>query len=169
MKTDFSSEMFEAIEQENLARIDLLIATSSFDSRMILDGQTLLSAATNIGNKMMVELFLNAGCDPNQQDYDGTTALTFSTSTPEIAKTLIAKGAKVSFENSDLLATSLHYAAQSGDNELVKILLDRADGRTKIDLADSADNTPLEYAKEAGHSHTVELLLSYGAAQRFKD
>ncbi|PWK37213.1 ankyrin repeat domain-containing protein [Cupriavidus plantarum] len=60
----------------------------------------------------------------------------------------------------------LHYAATTGQNEVVKYLVDHA---AYIDAESPNGTTPLMMAARGGHIETVKLLLDEGADMRLKN
>lgn len=56
--------------------------------------------------------------------------------------------------------TPLSWAAQSGHDAVVKLLLDKG---TELETKDSYDQTPLSWAAQSGHDAVVKLLLDKGA------
>lgn len=69
---------------------------------------------------------------------------------------LLAKGAEVNRPG----WTPLHYAASSGHNDIVQLLLDKS---AYIDAESPNKTTPLMMAARHGHIRTVKLLLDEGA------
>ncbi|TRM67673.1 ankyrin repeat-containing domain protein [Schizophyllum amplum] len=55
--------------------------------------------------------------------------------------------------------TALHFAAEKGNEELVRMLCDLG---ADFDLADNQGNTPLHYASSWGHIPVVQLLIERG-------
>ena len=80
-------------------------------------GWDILSAA--------VELFLEAGMDPNAAGKDGKTALMVAArgGYMEIVKLLLDKGADVNAKDKKFEATSLIWAAVGGHSDVVELLL----------------------------------------------
>jgi ankyrin repeat protein len=62
--------------------------------------------------------------------------------------------------------TALHYAAASGDLDIMKLLLER---HADIDAASPTGTTPLMLAAREGQEDAVKLLLDEGADARLKD
>ena len=56
--------------------------------------------------------------------------------------------------------TPLSYAAEKGDTELCKLLLEHG---AEVNAEDKNGKMPLHLAKEEGHTETCKLLLQYGA------
>lgn len=79
----------------------------------------------------------------------------------DIAKKLIAKGASV---NNPGHWTPLHYAAASGNNEIIPILLKK---RADVNARTLRGITPLYMAARDGNADTVKLLLNAGARKDF--
>lgn len=82
--------------------------------------------------------------DPNQRDYTGRTPLQLavSCSTPEIVKCLIDGGARLVARIADG-RTALHLAAQRGNVEIIKMILERSE-------KNEAENEEKEAAKKEG-------------------
>jgi ankyrin repeat protein len=77
----------------------------------------------------------------------------------EVAKLLLAKGAKVNTK-CDRGNTPLHWAAQEGYAEIVALLL--AQG-ADVNSTNDRDWTPLHSAADGGHRDVSDLLLAHGA------
>ncbi|MDC8756963.1 ankyrin repeat domain-containing protein [Janthinobacterium fluminis] len=74
---------------------------------------------------------------------------------------LLAKGAQVNQTG----WTALHYAASAGDNDIVRVLLER---HAYIDAESPTKITPLMLAAREGQDRTVRLLLDEGADATLK-
>ncbi len=138
--------------------------------------QALLSAGANIHavkpiglsqNKLaslaFTQFLLDLGADPNGRDNNRTTALQSlafrdEPESVEIAKILIARGAKV--DDSALGPTPLFGAARSGHVEMATLLLDEGanPNQQSVEL-----KTPLSVAIENNHPAMANLLLNRGA------
>ena len=55
----------------------------------------------------------------------------------------------------------LHLAARRGNEEIVKIILDRPD--VLVDAKDSSGKTALHLASSEGHKNVCQILLNHGA------
>jgi ankyrin repeat protein len=75
---------------------------------------------------------------------------------------LLEKGAAVNRKG----WTPLHYAAAAGDNEIVKMLMDKS---AQLDALSPNGTTPMMMAARNGHILTVKLLLDAGADATLKN
>ena len=76
--------------------------------------------------------------------------------------TMVANGADLTITDADG-KTPLILAAELGKYAMISIFLEKIAG---IDAKDFAGKTALMYACENGHSHTVEVLLNKGKADK---
>ena len=84
--------------------------------------QTPLMVAVMKGSLPIVELLLGAGCNPNQQDYSGTTALMLIWDCDlEITRALINAGADVQLRNKDG-ETALDIARKKKQGKVMALL-----------------------------------------------
>ncbi|TAL53607.1 MAG: ankyrin repeat domain-containing protein [Pandoraea sp.] len=79
-----------------------------------------------------------------------------------LVKLMIAKGAEVNKHG----WAPLHYAAASGHDDIVKLLLDHS---AYIDAASPNGTTPLMMAARSDHVSTIQLLLDQGADPTVKN
>lgn len=134
------------------------------DVNALWEDQTLLSAAVQIGDAELVRLLLAAGADPNRSHPDGTTALTWC-GNAEIMALLVDAGASARHELSQRMDFfSLQRAAEDGDLERLRLLLDRGDAECQLNRW-TADLgwTPLHHAAGEGHREAAQLLIDAGA------
>jgi ankyrin repeat protein len=134
------------------------------DVNALWDDQTLLSAVVQMGNAELVRLLLSAGADPNRKHPDGTTALTWC-GNAEIMTLLLDAGASARHELGERMEFfSLQSAAEDGDVERLRLLLDRGDAECLLNrFTAGLDWTPLHHAANGGHLEAAQLLIDAGA------
>jgi ankyrin repeat protein len=104
------------------------------------------------------------GVDVNKRADNGNTALmlaAWKSNVPAI-RTLLGKGTKVNQSG----WTALHYAASVGNEEIVKMLLDK---KAVVDARAPNNTTPLMMAARSGHVGTIRILLKHGADVRLRN
>lgn len=94
----------------------------------------------------------------------GETALMFAAlmGSERVTRRLIELGAQVSKPG----WTALHYAATSGHNDLIRLLVDKS---AYLDAASPAGATPLMMAARFNHRESAKLLLELGADPTLKN
>lgn len=134
------------------------------DVNALWEDQTLLSAAVQIGDPELVKLLLSAGADPNRKHPDGTTALTWC-GNAEITALLLDAGASARHELGERMEyCSLQCAAEEGDVERLRLLLDRGDAECLLNrFTAGLAWTPLHHAVSGGHLEAAQLLIDAGA------
>jgi ankyrin repeat protein len=138
---------------------------------------SLLSYATAGGRKDMVRFLLAQGIDANDIARDGRTPLhaaVWADNKPA-AILLLEAGANVNARQDSYGYTPLMIAARQGDEEMVRILLNRQPdveavdkrGQTALMLALQHRNralaSPLMEAKDTGAQRIADLLIAHGA------
>ncbi len=88
-----------------------------------------------------------------------------------IARLLLAAGARVDTPSDGDLMTSLHYAAFHGKAEITQYFLGtmECEKQAIVNSTDSYGNTPIALAAENGHDGVVTLLLAHGAEGTIPD
>lgn len=128
-------------------------------------GETGLMLALRENSMNVFEVLLNApNIDLETKAKNGDNALMiacFKGNKPAV-EALLAKGAEVNRPG----WTPLHYAAAIGNNDIVRILLDRS---AYIDAESPNKTTPMMMAARGGHIYTVKLLLDEGADATLKN
>ena len=134
------------------------------DVNALWEDQTLLSAAVQIGDAELVRLLLSSGADPNRKHPDGTTALTWC-GNAEIMTLLLDAGASARHELGERMEFfSLQSAAEDGDMERLRLLLDRGDAECQLNrFTAGLAWTPLHHAATGGHLEAAQLLIDAGA------
>ena len=114
------------------------------------------------GDKSRVELFLEAGMNPDVRGKDSDTTALIEASYrgyTEIVQILIDKGADVNAQG-DYGYTALIAASAIGHTEIVQILIDK---NAKVNEKNNGGYTALLVASQNGHTKVVQLLLDKGA------
>ncbi|NHZ61468.1 ankyrin repeat domain-containing protein [Massilia genomosp. 1] len=124
-----------------------------------ITGQSVLILALREGANDVVNVLLDQpGIDLELAAPNGNRALmmaAFKRNKPAVLA-LLAKGAIVTYPG----WTPLHYAAASGDDEIVRILLEH---HAYIDAETPSRLTPLMIAAREGHEAAAKLLMREGA------
>lgn len=94
-------------------------------------------------------------------DGRGATLLTYARRL-EVARALVEEGARVEDEHPEDGSTSVHWAAERGDLELLELLW-TAGGESARDRYDFVGRTPLACAACGGHIEVMKLLIGRGA------
>lgn len=159
-------DFFRAVKVDDAAAIKSLLARG-LDPNLIEPerGDTGLILALREDSKKVFGLLLNAdGVDLEARALNGDTALMiacYQGNKPAV-NMLLAKGVEVNKSG----WTPLHYAAAIGNNEIVKLLLDRS---AYIDAESPNKTTPMMMAARGGHIMTVKILLDKGADATLKN
>lgn len=124
----------------------------------------LLIAAREKSEKVAKLLLDNPKTDVDILDKSGENALMFAALNKDLPllKALIAKDAEVNKKG----WTPLHYAATSGDVEIINVLLDES---AYVDAASPNGTTPLMMAARGGSVDAVNALLQGGADPTLKN
>ncbi|GLB45329.1 hypothetical protein LshimejAT787_2100890 [Lyophyllum shimeji] len=128
-----------------------------------VNGQSGLHVVAAAGLLSGAGWLLEAGSNANSRDSKGFTPLLYACQAEhtQMVRFLISQGASVnaSYFGEDI--TALHFAATSGNNELVDVLLEVG---ADIDACTRMGVTPLSLASWHGHEPIVRSLLDNGAA-----
>ncbi len=159
-------DYFQAVKLDNAAGVRSLLQRG-FDPNTVEAerGDSGLILALREEAMHVFEVLLNApGINLEVKARNGDTALmlaAFKANQPAVVA-LLAKGAEVNQPG----WAALHYAATSGNNDIVQLLLDHF---AYIDAESPNKTTPLMMAARSGHILTVKLLLDEGADATLKN
>ena len=150
-----------------------------------LGNSTSLYAASRSGSISLFEYLIDQGAEINEEDsktYNSFLYITCDEGDPlddhlDMVKYMVIRGANVNTYAPENLMTVLHVASKKGLLEVVKYLVENEDiikestedtpevkkKKANINPKDSDGKTPLDYAKEEGHTDVVTYLESQGA------
>lgn len=159
-------DFFRAVKTDDVGVVSSLLQRG-LDPNLIEPerGDSGLMVALRNNSMKVFRLLLDArGIDLETKARNGDTALMiacYGGNRPAV-EALLAKGAQVNKTG----WTPLHYAAASGNNDIVQLLLDKS---AYIDAESPNKTTPIMMAARAGHIMTVKLLLDEGADATLKN
>lgn len=158
-------DFFQAIKSDDGSAISSLLARGFDPNTVDEQGNVGLVIAIQENSMRAFSALLKApDINPDLTSPLGDTALmiaAFKANKPAVIA-LLAKGAAVNRQG----WTPLHYAAASGDNEIVKMLMDKS---AQLDALSPNGTTPMMMAARNGHILTVKLLLDAGADASLKN
>ncbi len=145
----------------NAAIVRMLLDAGAAVDLASSTGFTPLMAAAQSGHDV-VQVLLSHGVDPSISDEYGHTAMQLAIAAGDVdsVRTLIEYGAAIERTKPVEGETLLGEAAQSGNVELVLLVLAQT---TNVDQQDVDGRTPLLIASYNGHVDVVKALLSAGA------
>lgn len=159
-------DFFRAVKLDDASVVKSLLSRG-LDPNLVDEerGDTGLILALRENSLKVFDLLLNArDVDIEARAKNGDTALMIACFKGNRAAVdaLLAKGAEVNRPG----WTPLHYAAAIGNNDIVKVLLDKS---AYIDAESPNKTTPMMMAARGGHILTVKLLLDEGADATLKN
>ncbi|MCG1042397.1 ankyrin repeat domain-containing protein [Mycetohabitans sp. B8] len=157
--------MIKAVKFDDVNAVRKLLA-GGIDPNLVDAGgmPMLVLAAREKSEKVAALLADQPKTDLEKLDRAGENAMMLAALNGQIGlvKHLIEKGAEVNKSG----WTPLHYAATTGQDKIVKLLIDHC---AYIDAASPNGTTPLMMAVRGGHITTVKLLLDEGADLTLKN
>lgn len=159
-------DFFRAVKIDDDGKVRSLLARG-LDPNIVEHerGNTGLILALQEDSMNVFDALLDArGIDLDAKAFNGNNALMIACfkGNKRAVQALLEKGAQVNRPG----WTPLHYAAASGNNDIVRMLIERA---AYIDAESPNKTTPLMMAARAGHILTVKLLLDEGADATLKN
>jgi ankyrin repeat protein len=162
---EMSGEMLRATQLDYGAKVKTLIQHGEDPNSVDAHGMPLIVyAAKYKADSVVTVLADDPKTDIDALDPAGQNALMLAAINQDqpMVQALLAKDAEVNKTG----WTPLHYAASSGDDAIVKLLLDHS---AYIDAGSPNGSTPLMMAAAAGHDTTIKLLLDEGADMTIKN
>jgi ankyrin repeat protein len=140
-----------------------LLAAGGDANARLLSGETPLMEAARRGNLATVRVLLSGGADPDAREVNGgQNAMMWAIAQRHatVMEELVRRGADIN-ARSKRGFTALMFAAQQGDADCVRILLDA--GANPNDAMPRTGLTPLLIASAMGRTRAATLLLDKGA------
>lgn len=159
-------DFFRAVKIDNAGEVRSLLARG-LDPNIIEPerGDSGLILALREDSMKVFDVLVNAkDINLNLRSRNGDSALMIASykSNKRAVEKLLANRAEVNQQG----WTALHYGAASGNNDIVRMLLDRS---AYIDAESPNGTTPIMMAARGGHILTVKLLLDEGADASLKN
>ncbi len=150
------NDILEAVLDENLAAVTLLLNNDADIEAHNEHGDTSLHIAAIMGYTEIVTLLLDRGADIESQNDDGDTPLQAAAlnGQAEVVALLLDRGANIEARNNDG-STPLQVAALNRQTEIITLLLDRG---ADINAQDNDDETALNNAENREYDEIVTLL-----------
>jgi ankyrin repeat protein len=129
------------------------------------EGLTALFWPARRGHAQVVLLLVQKGADPNLKDSYGATVLHAAVENNDLSsvKILLQKGAEVDVALNRTLWTPLMIAAERGQVEIVKLLLEK---KPDLNMQNSKGLTALKIAQKKKHVQIEELITKFDAPQK---
>jgi ankyrin repeat protein len=159
-------DFFQAVKRNDVEQVQSLLLRG-LDPNIIESerGDTGLILALREGSMKVFDLLVQArGIDLEARARNGDNALmiaSYKGNAPAVAA-LLARKVEVNRPG----WTALHYAAASGSDDVVHMLLSK---RAALDARSPNETTPIMMAARGGHILTVKLLLDEGADATLKN
>lgn len=159
-------DYFQAVKADDVAVVTSLLQRG-FDPNTVepeRGDSGLVLAVREKAMKVFAVLLQARGTDVDLKINNGDTALMIAayTANKQAVAALLTKDAAVNRSG----WTPLHYAAASGDDDIVKMLLDKA---AIPDAPSPNKTTPMMMAARGGHIYVVKTLLDAGADATLKN
>ncbi|KAJ5094708.1 HET-domain-containing protein [Penicillium angulare] len=156
---DDEMPLFRAAEKGYEDIVKMLLDRGAQVEAKDRDGQTPLCRAMKNRNEAVVNVLLDRGAQMDIKYYNNETPL--STAVDREHDDIAGLLAKIEMEDIDQ-DTTLSFPIKSGNENMVKLLLDRG-ARVEPEREDRGSLTPLLLAVDRGHEGIIRLLLDRGA------
>lgn len=155
------SQLVKAVESNNFAELQRLIAADVDLNEFHYDYQTALTAAAQYERGKFVKALIAAGADVNRKNSTGWTALIWAAQrgNAEIAQMLVDAGADVDARENTFGSSALLRAARDGNIKTVEVLIKAG---ANLYQKDKHGSTAFLLAAEGGKVETVKRFLDLG-------
>jgi ankyrin repeat protein len=161
-------DFFRAVQMDDVRTVQALLPVVDPNARNPLGGEPALVIAVREGSMNVLKALLAyPATRVDATAMNGNTALmmaAYKENAPAL-EALLARGAAVNRPG----WTALHYAAASGDDAIVRLLLGRGARIDAVSPPASGAYTPLMMAAREGHQDTALLLIDAGANPQRKN
>jgi ankyrin repeat protein len=159
-------DFIHAVKMDDESQVKSLLARG-VDPNMIEPerGDSALTLALREGSMKVFKALLDArniNIELKSRNGDNPLMVAAYKENKPAVEALLAKGAEVNHPG----WTALHYGAAVGNNDIVRILLEKS---AYIDAESPNKTTPIMMAARGGHINTVKLLLDQGADATLKN
>src|SRR5215472_8241927 len=152
-----SGDFYNAIRENNLARLKSLTASGAGANSRDARGSTPLMHAAAIGSLEAMKILLQAGADVNAKNGLDTTALIWGALDPAKVRILVEAGANVNARSRLGRTPLLVAASRPGSADAIRLLLSKgADSK----VADVRGSKPLIEAARVDDIEMMRLLLN---------
>jgi ankyrin repeat protein len=154
-------EFIQAAQRNDVPAVQKLVKKGMDIDFQPKDGETALVAAARAGSHAVLQWLLQQGADTEVMTVDGMNALHVACANGKqyAVQLLLDSGADVTARTTVLLHTALHLAAERGNLELVRLLVER---RANLDAVTDRGWTALTHAVVKRNIPTASYLLSMG-------
>ncbi len=157
--SNVSDEFYSAIRNNDLARLESLIAGGADVNTRDRHAETPLMYAAYVGSLDAMELLLKDGASVDAQSQSGATALIWAANDPAKVRLLVGHGANVNLATKRRRTALLVAAMSDPSAETVKLLVEKG---ADLKAVDFLKTTPLRAATLGNDTETIRMLIEAG-------